>query len=1397
MEEQATSNSTDMKFARLVINKFDETVENFQSNASSILSLTDQWRSLQSSFSMAEASIASRARELESKERECSNFVKRVENLQVEVDSRRKNLEVREKSASERLKEVELREKIVREIHEEIKLEKIQVSESRKMLEEEVKERYRVLEERENEIVERNRVLEEKMREKELDDHCKSKIGFEFREKEIEEREEELNLREKQIKERGEELRLKEKEVNEGFLVCRETLRLKKEKLIESRRAIVLNEKRLNEQCAALEVKTEQMFEERKVLELKEKEVIKSCERLELMKKEVDHRCVVVELKEKELRDGLRALELTQKELDECFRTEKSKEKEMSEGLQALELKEKQINESREKLELRDRDIDECYHMVQLKEKKISESFKELDLIKKEVDERSLVVEQKEEEINYRLRQLEMQEKLITESRKGLELIEKEVDGRFRAVELKEREMSEGLQALDLKEKQKDETHKGLELIERELDERFQAVELKEKEVSESIAALELSKKQLNEDYRRLKLKELNVDESLKIMELGEKHMDDSVEALEMKVKQLEDCCQGIELKHHQAAIFRERQLNAALEALENKAKEIEECCKVMELKENQLKECFQGVDAKEKQMGERIRALDLREQKIQEHYQTQESKEKEIDEQCQALKLKEKQIDERCQSLELKEKQINESSEAVELKERQLNEGLQAFKLKERQIDENYVEMELKKKEIIDRFKALEVKEKQIKRRQRVLNLREQQSHERCQVQETEDKQIDGSFTSACSEESGEIVKFKAMLQGKGTSNNLVDHDNWSEAQIIQLCIDMNGKALQLFLNERVNEHESMMEGISNALKLSNDPAKLVLAAVDGFFLPHSSNKCDSLAYEVSAIRKSCVLLLELVMNIKPCISEAVRKEAAKVANEWRDKMRVEGESDILVLGFLLFLVTYDLWSDFEKKELQRLYKTVGQHRVAPQLCLRLGISKMMNGSFTWSQVESREPLPETSLATSAVASSSISQSNDIQSLCGNMDTIGVRSYLIQHVKEFDTMEDMMLEFLWLASDPAKLVLDVIQSFYELKLEEVSVGDFTSTCMFLLVLLMKLKADISSHVRDEATKFADIWRFLLKQGNTPRENLGFLQYLASYKLAESYDADELLSLFITFFDESEIYQPEKNPYLCHALGLSRKIPDLIRSLIMSDKQLLAVRYICALKMEDAFPPVPLLREHMINILKRVEEILRKGSTTAKDDAANMELTGLKAVVKCICDFKLESSYSPISLEFRIKQLEKRKERKSNAHLVTLKSCSNLERKASDTQSEKKRSANFKVPPKEEKRPRAVAHHMSSANYPNLLSRQPAHVFPYGCPIWQYQTPPSMSWPEYNFGASHTMYGIPYDRNTGEFGVAGIYPAGAFTSTINSRSQAHRTARCSDSITVQTYGYKR
>lgn len=52
-------------------------------------------------------------------------------------------------------------------------------------------------------------------------------------------------------------------------------------------------------------------------------------------------------------------------------------------------------------------------------------------------------------------------------------------------------------------------------------------------------------------------------------------------------------------------------------------------------------------------------------------------------------------------------------------------------------------------------------------------------------------------------------------------------------------------------------------------------------------------------------------------------------------------------------------------------------------------------------------------------------------------------------------------------------------------------------------------------------------------------------------------------------------------------------------------------------------------------------------------------DAINMELSSLKTVLKCICKFKLESSFSPAPLELRIKQLEKDMEGKTNAESLS------------------------------------------------------------------------------------------------------------------------------------------
>lgn len=171
-----------------------------------------------------------------------------------------------------------------------------------------------------------------------------------------------------------------------------------------------------------------------------------------------------------------------------------------------------------------------------------------------------------------------------------------------------------------------------------------------------------------------------------------------------------------------------------------------------------------------------------------------------------------------------------------------------------------------------------------------------------------------------------------------------------------------------------------------------------------------------------------------------------------------------------------------------------------------------------------------------------------------------------------------------------------------------------------------------------------------------------------------------------------------------------------------------------------------------------------------------------MELTALKTVVKCISNFKLESIYSPASLESRIKWLEKdRKERKNNAHTFTIDKCSNIEKTGvkemtaeisnspdlpSDPQSDKKRPVNL-APPNEGKRPRVGVHY---PHIPSLSFEQPSHVYSYGYPVRPHQQPsPAMSLSGYHYGASGAMYGFPFYTNSGDYEVAGIYPVGAPT----------------------------
>ncbi|CAN0903356.1 hypothetical protein LINGRAHAP2_LOCUS22506 [Linum grandiflorum] len=62
----------------------------------------------------------------------------------------------------------------------------------------------------------------------------------------------------------------------------------------------------------------------------------------------------------------------------------------------------------------------------------------------------------------------------------------------------------------------------------------------------------------------------------------------------------------------------------------------------------------------------------------------------------------------------------------------------------------------------------------------------------------------------------------------------------NRSSEANFRLCAITSGKDLQIFMNEHANDYDSVKYEVESALKLSLDPGKLVLDAIEGFFPSH-----------------------------------------------------------------------------------------------------------------------------------------------------------------------------------------------------------------------------------------------------------------------------------------------------------------------------------------------------------------------------------------------------------------------------------------------------------------------------------------------------------------------------------------------------------------------------
>ncbi|XP_022748474.1 uncharacterized protein LOC111298040 [Durio zibethinus] len=374
---------------------------------------------------------------------------------------------------------------------------------------------------------------------------------------------------------------------------------------------------------------------------------------------------------------------------------------------------------------------------------------------------------------------------------------------------------------------------------------------------------------------------------------------------------------------------------------------------------------------------------------------------------------------------------------------------------------------------------------------------------------------------------ELGKRLKLNDVLIGKGSS--LLD---------LKFVVSTDGERLLMFLNEHENEHEKLADEVYNALKMSNNPGKLVCQAVRGLF----SDK-GNVGVERNVERRSCLVLLEGLMRVRPEIKKNVKKQAAFVAKQWKLKIGMEGEDDTEILLFLMLVGAYGLLDHFKSKEIRSLFERVAQHKRASLLGHILGFFEKAapEGCIIHSQVK-MERLGEVSTVTSGAIDDTLinyscPSSADLRFIA-RTQADKLLMFLNEHEND-DIIGDDVYNALKMSGNPAKLVLDVVKAGDSEKANVgVERGLVKNSCVILLEQFMRLRPEVKQKLRKKALKVAQQLKGNIKtQGNYDKEVLVFLMLVGAYGLTSEFNFKEIESLF------ESISQHKQAPMLSSILG--------------------------------------------------------------------------------------------------------------------------------------------------------------------------------------------------------------------------------------------------------------
>ncbi|KAI9115152.1 hypothetical protein K1719_014165 [Acacia pycnantha] len=274
----------------------------------------------------------------------------------------------------------------------------------------------------------------------------------------------------------------------------------------------------------------------------------------------------------------------------------------------------------------------------------------------------------------------------------------------------------------------------------------------------------------------------------------------------------------------------------------------------------------------------------------------------------------------------------------------------------------------------------------------------------------------------------------------------------------------------------------------------------------------------------------------------------------------------------------------------------------------------------------------------------------------------CLRMDVSGFWGFVVGKKKELEALRAQMPLALAKCVDPPKFVLEAISVVFPMdkrgdKTEKNSNNDLGWACVLVLESLIPVTVDpvigksrllVTPTVKERAKEIAETWKASLEERGgienvkTPDVHT-FLQHLVTFGIVKKEDLDLYRKLVISSAWRKQM------PKLAVSLGLGDEMPDLIGELISKGQQLDAVHFTYEVGLVDRFPPVPLLRAFLKDAKKAAASILEDPNNAGRAAylAARKEQSALRAVIKCIEEYKLEGEFPPENLKKRLEQLEK------------------------------------------------------------------------------------------------------------------------------------------------------